>query len=141
MTFRTIATRLLTAATLAAPLAMPTIVEAQTPSAETASPMKPKQVTDIGLHGACWILNGTVADHRVHGSGWILDAKKRLIVTNDHVVGGHDNVSIFFPVWEAGKVNRDPQHYLKDVKAHRAVVIDRSKGRPALLQVDEIRPT
>jgi tetratricopeptide (TPR) repeat protein len=140
MTFRTLAARLLTAATLAAPLALPTIAEAQSPlPVENAAPMKPKQVTEIGLRGACWVLNGTVADHRKHGSGWVLDSKKRLIVTNDHVISGKDNVEIFFPVWEGGKVNRDADHYLKNLKAHKAVVIDRDKNRDlALLQVDAI---
>jgi tetratricopeptide (TPR) repeat protein/S1-C subfamily serine protease len=146
MTARKFAARILAAATLALPLTFANVGQAQTPTppsssrpAEADAKLTAKQVTEIGMHGACWILNGTVANHRMHGSGWVLDAKKRLIVTNDHVVQGNDAVSIFFPVWEAGKVNRDPQHYMKSLKPIRAIVIDRDKNRDlALLQVEEI---
>lgn len=134
--------RILTTSLLFVALTSPSGVFAQASvirPAETSAALSPKQVTEIGLRGACWILNGTPASYRWHGSGWVLDKNKRLLVTNDHVIAGMDVVSVYFPVWEAGKLNRDDAHYLKNVKALKATVIDRDKNRDlALLQVESI---
>lgn len=139
MTLRRFAARLLikglTAATLAAPLVAPAF-SADPPA---ATRLTAKQVNDVALHGAVWVLNGTVTTYPSHGSGWVLDAEAGLIVTNEHVIHGSDEVELFFPVFADGKVVRDVQHYHTSVKPTRAVVIDREFGRDlALLKVDKV---
>jgi tetratricopeptide (TPR) repeat protein len=141
MSIRRLATRLLckglTAVALSAPFVAPADAVAADPPAATR--LTSKQVNDIALHGAVWVLNGTVATHKSHGSGWVLDAEAGLIVTNEHVIHGSDEVELFFPVFENGKVVRDFQHYFKNVRPTKAVVIDREYNRDlAILKVDKV---
>ena len=74
----------LTAAVFASPLALPAIADAQTKSATETKPvaaarpsetevrLTPKQVTEIGTRGACWIMHWHDGlKHSSHGSGWV----------------------------------------------------------------------
>lgn len=102
-----------------------------------------KQLSEIATRGAGWLVHWHDGlKLGPHASAWILDAKKRLIVTNEHAVVGRDVVEVFFPQWNGAKVNRDYQEYLRTGKAVRAVVIDRDRNRDlALLVVDELPET
>src|SRR5262245_19945074 len=65
------------------------------------------------LPSTCWIVNQPLG---ATGTGWIIDARRRLIITNEHVVEGTDSVFVYFPVEEGGRVVREEQRYLKEVK-------------------------
>ncbi|HEX3146629.1 MAG TPA: tetratricopeptide repeat protein [Gemmataceae bacterium] len=114
-----------------------------TETERTATKLTNKQLNEYCTRGAVWIMfwhDGL--SYSAHGSGWVLDAKKRLIVTNEHVVHGNDNVEIFFPQWNGDKVNRDYQEYLQHGKSVKGKVIDRDHNRDlALVQVDEVPST
>jgi S1-C subfamily serine protease len=48
------------------------------------------------LRGTALILTPTGS-----GTGWIIDLEQRLVVTNEHVVGKHEQVEVVFPIQDA----------------------------------------
>jgi tetratricopeptide (TPR) repeat protein len=130
-----IAARMLAAATLSLPVALPLVARAETTTTTTENrTLSSKQVYDKALHATCWVVVG-----QAWGTGWVLDKDKRLIVTNEHVIHGSDSAEIYFPVKENAKLVRDPDHYRQKVKVIKAKVLDRDGVRDlALLQLDSI---
>src|SRR5947209_2360339 len=57
------------------------------------------------------------------GSGWVADRKRKLIVTNHHVVEDQDEARIYFPVWTDGDLVVEKSAYAK-MRHLRARVID-----------------
>jgi tetratricopeptide (TPR) repeat protein len=58
------------------------------------------------------------------GTGWVVDQKKRLMITNHHVVGNADAALVQFPKYDRrGKVLSDPRDYASK-EAVRAKVLD-----------------
>src|SRR5262249_10990161 len=55
------------------------------------------------------------------GTGWILDAQRKLIVTNYHVAS-EGTCKVYFPIFQNGKIVSDPKRYAK--KGVRGKVID-----------------
>src|SRR4051794_23955270 len=51
------------------------------------------------------------------GTGWVVDAKRRWLVTNLHVVGDQDRVEAIFPVERDGRVVAERQYYLENQAA------------------------
>ena len=47
------------------------------------------------------------------GSGVLIDADKRLLITNEHVVGKDSEVTVFFPVVLQGQIECDGQYYMR----------------------------
>jgi S1-C subfamily serine protease len=45
------------------------------------------------------------------GTGWLVDAKKRLVVTNFHVVRNKEVAAVFFPLYVGGTLVRDRKAY------------------------------
>jgi S1-C subfamily serine protease len=80
------------------------------------------------------------------GTGWVVDAKRRWLITNLHVVGDQDRVEVFFPVERDGKVVVERQFYLENQKslheegrAVRGKVIRRDeKSDLALVELDKL---
>jgi S1-C subfamily serine protease len=70
------------------------------------------------------------------GTGWVVDADKRLVVTNHHVVRNNRQVEIYFPLYNAaGELVSDFQQHLAQ-RAEVAVegdVIDRDPERDLAL--------
>lgn len=67
------------------------------------------------LKATCWVLakdNGETSS----GTGVLVDAEKRLVVTNYHVVGTARSAVVFFADTTNGVPNVDRKHYLKEVK-------------------------
>src|SRR5262245_40937034 len=68
---------------------------------------------------------GLVLTSTGSGTAWIVDLEQGLLVTNDHVVAGHDQVEVVFP--EYGKDGRpvaELAHYVRHAPRLRAQVID-----------------
>lgn len=61
---------------------------------------------------------------RTTGTGWVLDADRRLIVTNQHVVDEHETVSLRFPKFDDGRVVSDPDAYTDEAMRGRVVDSD-----------------
>ena len=101
--------KILTAGAIAVPFALPAAVHAQPkPAAQPEKPAK-REMTPKELH-----------QHLARGSGWVRTSRgqrssttappgfstreKRLMITNNHVVEGHDEVMVTFPIWKDGKL-------------------------------------
>jgi tetratricopeptide (TPR) repeat protein len=124
------------------PLALPAVAQAQprAPVADAAPVAKPMTHKELHQHlarGAGWIRifdgNGVR-----HGTGWILDREQKLMITNNHVVDGHDAVTVTFPIWKDGKLVTAESGY-KSAPKVKAIVIDRDANRDlALIKVESI---
>jgi tetratricopeptide (TPR) repeat protein len=133
--------RVLTGGACVLPLVIPGEAQAQPRAPETAPadrPMTPKELHQHLARGAGWIRifdgNGGVR----HGTGWILDREQKLMVTNNHVVEGHDEVTVTFPIWKYGKLVTAEAGY-RDAPRIKAVVIDRDVNRDlALIRVESV---
>jgi tetratricopeptide (TPR) repeat protein len=128
-TIRKIAARILTAAALTIPAAA--FAEVSTTPVAATHALSGKELYANTLKGTCWVVtkNGW-------GTGWVVDAGKKLVITNNHVIDGFDAADVYFPVAINGKIDTDPQHYKTSIKVK---VVDRDLTRDlAILQLDSI---
>ena len=68
--------------------------------------LTPKEIYHKLLPSTCWVVHEErVGSEFVFslGTGWVVDARRRLIVTNHHVVDGVDVVGVVFPILEGGR--------------------------------------
>jgi tetratricopeptide (TPR) repeat protein len=97
------------------------------------------------LHATAYIEGRDKRGNVWSGTGWLLDEKRRLLVTNDHVVnttspgsnlGELDRVSAWFPVFDNDEVIHEFQHYVEHVKPIPVTVIYTDAQRDlALVQI------
>jgi|GEM_PF-3756107 len=147
---RNLIAKALVASACVLPLALPTEAQAQprsaaplssaTPVAAAAPVARPMTSRELHQHlarGAGWIR--IFQDNGVrHGTGWILDLDKKLMITNNHVVAGYDEVWVTFPMWKDGKLVTAESAYA-DAPRLKATVIDRDANRDlALIRVESI---
>ena len=94
------------------------------------------------LPSVCWVRHRPDANGNFPlGTGWLLDASQRLVVTNDHVVLGQDEVEVDFPDMKDGQPVVEPDHYLRKRTRIVGTVIHRDHDRDlALLQLSELPP-
>jgi tetratricopeptide (TPR) repeat protein len=99
-----------------------------------AEDLKRKDIYDRTVRATTLVL---VADGT--GSGWIVDHKRRLMVTNYHVVGDADTVRVIFPVRQGGKVIVERRYYLENAKPVLGRVLDIDSGHDlALVELDAL---
>jgi tetratricopeptide (TPR) repeat protein/S1-C subfamily serine protease len=91
--------------------------------------LAPNKIYHKLLPSTCWV----VYDKRVGtellsvwGTGWVVEGRRRLIVTNHHVIDGIDVVDVVFPILKDGRVVNDASAYWKRVDRITGTVIDRS---------------
>lgn len=75
------------------------------------------------------------------GSGWVIDADRRLVITNHHVVGDANRVEVVFPEVHDGLPVQEMAYYYDLLEDHpiRARVIDSDPKRDlALIQLDSL---
>lgn len=117
------------------PAGSPPVV-APTPEAATAS-LSGEQVYRRLLRSAALV----VTDDGL-GTGVLVDAGRRLVVTNDHVVDGAGRVSVLFPLFAPnGEPVTEPDRYLKRAKevGTPGVVVARRRTKDlALVRLDRI---
>ncbi|MFN0018688.1 MAG: trypsin-like peptidase domain-containing protein [Pirellulaceae bacterium] len=92
------------------------------------------------LPSVCWVRHRPDANGSYGlGTGWLLDASQKLVVTNDHVVTGQDELEIDFPEMKDGQPIVEPDHYLRKRTRIIGTVIHRDHDRDlALLQLSEL---
>jgi S1-C subfamily serine protease len=77
------------------------------------------------------------------GSGFVADEANRLVVTNNHVVGGEPQVAVVFPIYDrAGELVTDSGPYVKAARevAAKGEVLARDPARDlALVRVERLR--
>jgi serine protease Do len=92
------------------------------------------------LSSTAWVLAKTDGATS-SGTGVLINAEKKLLVTNFHVVGEARTAVIFFPEVKDGKPNIDRNTYLKDVKKlgvrGRVLGVDRKRDL-ALIELDRL---
>jgi len=98
------------------------------------------KIYEQALQSTTWVLTKT-AGKTSSGTGVLIDAEKKLIVTNFHVVGEARNAIIFFPAMKDDKPIVTRKHYADNVKAlglrGRVIGVDRKRDL-ALVQLDKL---
>ena len=119
---------LLAVAAMAASLAM------------TAPAWADAKVYEEALKSTTWVLTKTQGKTS-SGTGVLVDAEKKLVVTNFHVVGEARTAIIFFPAMTDGKPNVTRKHYVDNVRTlgirGRILGVDRKRDL-ALIQLDKL---
>lgn len=72
------------------------------PAVSTAPVLSSREIYQRMLKSVVFLVQGDS-----HGTGWVLDAERGLIVTNDHVVRGGEQVEVRFPLWTNGELDTD----------------------------------
>ncbi|MDG1897810.1 MAG: serine protease [Fuerstiella sp.] len=92
------------------------------------------------LNSTAWVLAKTGGETS-SGTGVLVNAEKKLLITNFHVVGDARATVIFFPETKNGKPIVDRSHYLKNVKKlgirGRVLGVDRKRDL-ALVELDRL---
>jgi tetratricopeptide (TPR) repeat protein len=94
-----------------------TALPSAAPPAARPQPLSSRAIYDRAAHGTVYVEVANVGS----GTGWVLDAQRRLIVTNYHVAS-EGACKVFFPIFENGRIVSDPKRYVK--KGVRGKVID-----------------
>jgi tetratricopeptide (TPR) repeat protein len=129
----------------AAPLELPRSIDRLAPGPlprlESLVPgaLSPKEIYHKLLPSTCWVVHEQrVGSGSVYsfGTGWVVDALRRLIVTNHHVVDDVDVVGVVFPILKNGRAVNDERVYQNVADRINGTVIDRSRERDlALIQL------
>ena len=92
------------------------------------------------LNSTAWVLAKT-GGATSSGTGVLVNAEKKLLITNFHVVGDARSTVIFFPEVKNGKPIVERSHYLKNVKKlgirGRVLGVDRKRDL-ALVELDRL---
>jgi len=75
------------------------------------------------------------------GSGSLIDRRRRLVLTNYHVVGDGDRVTVVFPIFRDGKLVAERDVYQRRLREEgiRGRVVARDRGRDlALIELDRV---
>ncbi len=92
------------------------------------------------LKSTAWIITSDADDETSTGTGVYVDADKRLVLTNAHVVGDSRSAVVFFPEMRDGQPRVERKHYLDNVvrsaQPGKVVAIDRRRDL-ALIQLSE----
>jgi tetratricopeptide (TPR) repeat protein len=72
----------------------------------------PGEVYQQALRATAW-----VHTQKRHGTGWLADSDKRLLVTNYHVVGSDEAVTVIFPDYRDGKLIAESRYYKENEPA------------------------
>ena len=98
------------------------------------------QVYQQVLQSTTWVLAKN-SEGTSSGTGVLVDAERKLVVTNAHVVGDARATVIFFPEMKDGKPVVGRQHYLTNVKRlgvrGRVVAVDRKRDL-ALVELQKL---
>lgn len=93
------------------------------------------------LPSTVWIITADAENQTSTGTGVLVDAEKRLVVTNSHVVGESRSAVIFFPDMKNGRPVAKRKHYLDNIvklgMQGKVVAVDRKRDL-ALIQLPKI---
>lgn len=112
----------------------------QVTAEEPPKPLSGTEVFNRMLPSTVWLRIEYMKDNQPwerRGTGWVYDLQQRLVVTNEHVVHGIDNLVGHFPQYVDGELQHDPDWYRQTGKRFTGRVIDRSTALDlALVQLD-----
>jgi len=82
------------------------------------APLSQREIYRRTLHGCAWVVfTDAKGEFAGCGSGWLLDRDRKLMLTNHHVVAGHDVVKVYFPAVKDGKIEADPRRTIQTGQA------------------------
>ena len=116
------------------------------PQTARRSRLTPEEVAAQLMKSTVWIRGGNNGNYFWTGTGWVVDAERRLIVTNHHVVMHPkqdtqplNSFQFYFPVQKDGEYVKDRSHYLSNVTPAKGKVIASSRTfELALIQLDRL---
>lgn len=105
-------------------------------------PPEPAEIAGRLTRATVWIRTPTQGV----GTGWIVDAKRRWLITNLHVVGEQERVEAFFAVELDGRFITERQYYLENQKSlheqghavRGKVIARREKSDLALIELEQL---
>lgn len=93
------------------------------------------------LGSTAWIITSSAEEETSTGTGVYVDADKRLVLTNAHVVGDSRSAVVFFPELENGQPKVERKHYLDNVlklaQPGKVVAVDRKRDL-ALIELPKV---
>ncbi|HEV3084010.1 MAG TPA: trypsin-like peptidase domain-containing protein [Gemmataceae bacterium] len=98
------------------------------------------------LRSTVWILSPKGAGVMSSGTGSLIDHKKKLVITNYHVVGENERVIVLFPAYRKGnKLVTERSHYfdlMKNGAGIKGKVLHRDSNRDlALIELENVPPS
>ena len=106
-----------------------------------------QQIYNQAIHSLVWIV-ALGDDWSGKGSGVLIDKRRRLVVTNEHVVRNAELIGVFFPFRQHGRWVRDEEFYFDNWKwldqrgfhADGQVVARNVRSDLAIVQLDHVPP-
>ncbi|MEM9588593.1 MAG: serine protease, partial [Planctomycetota bacterium] len=93
------------------------------------------------LSSTTWIITSDADNETSTGTGVLIDAEKRLVLTNAHVVGDSRTAVVFFPEMSGGMPRVKRKYYLDNVvklaQPSKVVAVDRKRDL-ALIQLPKL---
>jgi hypothetical protein len=93
------------------------------------------------LSSTAWIITSDAEDETSTGTGVLVDAQRRLVLTNAHVVGDSRSAVVFFPDHKSDQLEVKRKHYLDNVlklaQPGKVVAVDRKRDL-ALIQLPKV---
>lgn len=111
------------------------------PAGPTRADEDSTKLYDAVLKSVVWINAPVGRTGLATGTGSLIDRKGRLVLTNYHVVGDNDTVTVVFPRFRDGKLVAEREFYVERVRREgiKAKVIARDKRRDlALIRLEDV---
>jgi S1-C subfamily serine protease len=89
------------------------------------------------IKSTCWIVTPLGNNKNFQGTGWVVDKERRQVLTNDHVVAGKKEVTVYFPILENGNVVTQSRRYKGTGISAKVLKVD-GKRDLALLQLSKL---
>ena len=105
-----------------------------TPPAEVGADNAVYQKT---VRSTCWIVTRLSDTKTIQGTGLLVDKERRQVLTNDHVVAGSKEVTVYFPIVQQGVVIKESRRYPGTGIPARVLKVD-GKRDLALLQLSKL---
>jgi S1-C subfamily serine protease len=93
------------------------------------------------LKSTVWVISDRGAGQTATGSGTLIDRRRRLVLTNYHVVGDIDRVTVIFPVFRDGQLISERSYYKQHERelGIRGTVKARDKQADmAIIQIERV---
>jgi S1-C subfamily serine protease len=91
------------------------------------------------LRSTGWVIVHQSKGKLSTGTCWVFDSKRRLVVSNKHVVGDSRTVNVYFPRYRRGKAVRKALPYVKSGRSVRGRVLQTDESRDlALIQLERL---
>ena len=124
-------------------LALPTLALAQAPATPIPTTDSGASVYRKVLRSTVWVASDRGGGRMATGTGSLVDRGRRLVLTNYHVVGNIKNATVYFPMFDSGRLITDKKWYM-DRRSRIGIpaeVVELDKQADlALLRLDRVPP-